>query len=405
MQNNDLSKRLRKFIKNEHIYRLLTLKFPAFNKNPSNQLEKLYDDDVFTMIEPLAAKINNATYNTNKINYLKNIENEITPNTRILDFGGANGAISEALLNKYNLNSIDLVDVHDGTKLIPNNKIKYQCITNTLPYADNTFDITVAFMVLHHINPADRKKLINEIYRCTNKYVLIHEHDMQGKINLLLDIIHGMYMYVYKTDDYDKTKTFSEFKAWYMSVDELDELLKDKFTIIERKVTNNNTNSYITLLEKIHPQTNLYKYSVNQQESYVNNNSESECEFEFEYKLDTETEDDTSDKTTNTSDKTTNTSDKTINIIDKTTDENKADDDIETTDDIDNKVADDKVANDNVIKNNTNSIKKLIKSFKKNSANSVKLPKKNKKTNINKDNVKTIKIVKNGITKIVKKIV
>jgi ubiquinone/menaquinone biosynthesis C-methylase UbiE len=211
----------------------------------------LDDDAIFALIEKYYQKIDNSTFNTHKIKYLKNVPG-LNSDSSVLDFGGANGLIADAIAKEYKMPVVNITDIHEQSFLVDSRLIKYsRNIDEKLPYADNQFYLITAFMVLHHIEPQALNRIINELYRCCNRYLLIQEHDCDRDMKYILDILHGMYMYVFKTDDYGKMDSFAQYKAWYKSAAQFDKILSGKFVLLNRFHTNKVQNNFVALYEKI----------------------------------------------------------------------------------------------------------------------------------------------------------
>jgi 2-polyprenyl-3-methyl-5-hydroxy-6-metoxy-1,4-benzoquinol methylase len=207
------------------------------------------DDDIFAMLTKVYKKIDNEYFNVHKIKYLSNIE--IKSNMRILDFGGANGKIADAIGQEYKM-TVDICDVHRADYAIKSDRIKYeQVLNNKLPYAENQFDVITCFMVLHHISPNDIQKIVSELYRCCKRYILIQEHNCDNDMQYILNILHGLYIFVYKDEDYDELKSMGEYQAWYKSAGQFDALFHGKFKLVKRFYTNKVQENFVAIYEKI----------------------------------------------------------------------------------------------------------------------------------------------------------
>ncbi len=215
----------------------------AFQESPDRlkelleQFDKRYFDVVkqnktksdTIIFDKLAAKTEKKDYPFN-VKKILAFEAYIEPNMNILDFGGSNGEIAKAIQEFKT--KVTVADVHIPAKKPPG--IKYVELKEDmpLPFKNGEFDISCCFMVLHHIQ--NRHATLKELARVTKKFLFIQEHDAIDQMDCdLIDIQHGMYMYVTQTDDYDKTKNFDQWKAFYFSVTTLD---KDLSTLGFKKI-------------------------------------------------------------------------------------------------------------------------------------------------------------------------
>lgn len=211
----------------------------------------LSDDEIFAKMKLSIKQINNEYYNTHKIKYLENVPN-MKSSTRVLDFGGANGLIAKAIADKYKMDFVDIADIHDEKTALVDDKIHYkQILKNHLPYKNGEFDVITCFMVLHHIEPNDLSAIINELHRCCNGYLLIQEHDCNNDMKYILDILHGLYMFVYKNNDYEKLNSMSEYHAWYKSASDFDKLFHGKFKLVKRFATNKIQENFVALYKVV----------------------------------------------------------------------------------------------------------------------------------------------------------
>lgn len=211
---------------------------------------KLDDDDsIFKYLSMHVPKKEDGSFNINKVKYLDNII--LSRSNKVLDFGGANGAIALEISKRFNLSSVDVADVHPISYAIKDQRIKYNNVINgELPYDSNSFDVICCFMVLHHIDPQYLPKIISELHRCCKKYLLVQEHDASSNMEDILDILHGMYLFVYKENDYDKLNCFNEYKAFYKPADTWNYLLSG-FKLVKFFRTNKFTDNYVALYKKV----------------------------------------------------------------------------------------------------------------------------------------------------------
>lgn len=111
----------------------------------------------------------------------------------VLDIGAGNGKITLAVKQHYGLARKDVYAIDtklpSGLDLFP---LMYK--DGKIPLPDRSVDLILLFMVLHHVPPADRKNLLQEIARVLtpNGMLIIREHDDNKDPNLLayIDLIH-----------------------------------------------------------------------------------------------------------------------------------------------------------------------------------------------------------------------
>lgn len=190
-------------------YKNLELLLNMFDSKYFSLVEDKSDEENFNNFAKVTEKKQHS-YNTNKILAFKRF---LSPRMKILDFGGANGQIAEAL--QQFKTEVVVADTYIPKDRRPN--IKYVEIKqDVLPFEKNQFDAVCCFMVLHHIK--NRQTILKELARVTKTYLFIQEHNAETKEEKdLIDIQHGMYMYVLQSDDYDKTKNFDEWESYYFS--------------------------------------------------------------------------------------------------------------------------------------------------------------------------------------------
>jgi len=96
----------------------------------------------------------------------------------ILDIGAGNSEITIALKIHYNLptENVFAIDVK-LPQVVDVTPLTY--IDKKIPLPDNSIDLIIIFMVLHHIPPMDRDEILSEIARVLspNGVVIIREHD------------------------------------------------------------------------------------------------------------------------------------------------------------------------------------------------------------------------------------
>ena len=213
--------------------------------NPTRDDKIMYKLNQYIKLNLPKCIVSDTYQNTHKVNYITQYI-ELTDN--VLDFGGGHGTITSTVADKCRLPYIWLIDQQNYNITDP--RIIFNCITPQdfatwgMPFTNNFFDVTLCFMVLHHIqNP---RNYIAELTRCTKKYLIIHEHNCENLADkYLLDLVHGLYMYVWKSNDYDMTAKFSQFMAWYHPKKYFDNILSRDFELVAEWITNRNTKNYM----------------------------------------------------------------------------------------------------------------------------------------------------------------
>jgi ubiquinone/menaquinone biosynthesis C-methylase UbiE len=114
------------------------------------------------------------------------------PNT-VLDIGAGTGDITTALKNYYNLPTSNIFAIDEKlpqiTEVTP---LTY--VDDKVPLPDASIDLIIMFMVLHHIPPEIRPRILAEVARVLspNGVVIIREHDNDGsdEFYVFLDMLH-----------------------------------------------------------------------------------------------------------------------------------------------------------------------------------------------------------------------
>lgn len=213
-------------------------------KNPD-----MTDDNIFQELakdEKKSAESFNKYKLTGVANLMKSVV-RIEPTMRILDFGSADGAAVNYLAETYRIPYVDAADIVDRVMC---DRVRFTKVDvgKKLPYMNDEFDVVFCMMTLHHIR--DVEETIKELHRISRRWLVIHEHDATLEYRDILDIVHGMYMFVKNDNDYEKTDKFANFQAWYRSRYEWDDLLKKYFSRLWTHTTANPQNNYFALYRK-----------------------------------------------------------------------------------------------------------------------------------------------------------
>lgn len=189
---------------------------------------------LFNFISPIYGLF----YNSQRKHYVQIIENirndiNLSEFNNIIDVGCGTGALCSALIQE----GLDVTGVDPakrmlkiGAKKKENKDIKF--ITagtcKPMPFADNSFDISIASYVAHGIKEEERIKLYKEMNRVSKHYVILHDYNEKRAI--LTDIIEflerGDYFRFIKNVKKELNDNFKSVKvvnvnghaAWYICV-------------------------------------------------------------------------------------------------------------------------------------------------------------------------------------------
>jgi len=104
-----------------------------------------------------------------KINFIRN-NLKLSKRTKVLEVGAGSGYFSYYLNKHCNLLA---TDSNKGILSLNPIKNKKVCDGNNLPFRDNSFDVVMAFDLLHHVdNP---EQVIKELKRVSRKYIVLTE--------------------------------------------------------------------------------------------------------------------------------------------------------------------------------------------------------------------------------------
>lgn len=87
----------------------------------------------------------------------------------------------------------------------------------TINYTNDKFDLVLTHSVLMHIAPEDVEVVIDEIIRCSKKYVLIGECEKSRKVLAPFNFLHN-YEEIFKRKGMKVVKKFSNFNTFGRSI-------------------------------------------------------------------------------------------------------------------------------------------------------------------------------------------
>lgn len=170
--------------------------FNYFSKDPNKRA--IY---IFNLIAPLYAKLDFIIGRSFEKS-LKKITSEINlKNKKVLDIGTGTGAWG-AMFLKYGAKEVHGIDF--SGKMIKKAKSKHNNIIfsigdaeNLKEFADNSFDIVTASYVFHGIPKQNRLRILKEIKRVSNEFLIIN--DFAGRTPIILRILETLEQSDYKS--------------------------------------------------------------------------------------------------------------------------------------------------------------------------------------------------------------
>lgn len=202
---------------------------------------------------------------------LYNISNKST----ILDIGGGNGDILNALGNEFNIVSNNLYcleQLNDGWSESYNktNNVTYITWNNQyIDLPDNSIDLIILMVTLHHMTDETISNLLKNIQRILKRdgFVIIKEHNMDDHNDkIIIDWEHHLYhlMSDHKNENIDMNRYIETFINNYKSKAEYDQLFNSIKLIeiqeynrqLENKTDDNNvTKLYWKIYKKLDDNT------------------------------------------------------------------------------------------------------------------------------------------------------
>lgn len=107
-------------------------------------------------------------------NITKNLANSKKDNPKILDLGAGTGLLTKYLFEKYSDAEFTLIDLSEEMLKIAKNRFqsydnfKYITADYLEHYFEDSFDITVSSLSIHHLEDRDKKKLYRKVYDALN---------------------------------------------------------------------------------------------------------------------------------------------------------------------------------------------------------------------------------------------
>lgn len=151
---------------------------------------------------------NSFSYHESVIDQVKKLKSVST----ILEIGAGSGAdLLELKKLGYRVTFSDFSDVaiKNINKRAPQLKT-VKCDARHLPFKKNSFDLIFCLGLLEHFNISDRKKIIKEMFRISNKYILIDVPQKYSFSTIIKKILMAM-----KKWEYGDETEFSYFELLY----------------------------------------------------------------------------------------------------------------------------------------------------------------------------------------------
>ena len=176
------------------------------NKMKSKQLDRQQIvDDLFLILSKLKRiPTSPSTRTDERINIIIKMLGNRKLKT-ILDIGAGTGEIVSLLGKHYNLAKTQIFAIDEKLPELENvTPLTY--IEGKIPLEDNSIDLIIMFVVLHHIEPESRNNILKEIVRILspNGVVIIREHDDDKNPNFynIIELIH-MFWYIVNDETSD----------------------------------------------------------------------------------------------------------------------------------------------------------------------------------------------------------
>lgn len=149
----------------------------------------------------------------------------------VLDVGCGTGALCAAFRKRgFNVTGVDLsarmIEVARGKKGNEGIGFAEANVLEGLPFADKSFDVSIASFVAHGLQPEERRAMYREMARVTRRMVIIYDYN--GKRTIITDIAErlegGDYFNFIKTAESELRDSFmnvrkldiGSFSAWYV---------------------------------------------------------------------------------------------------------------------------------------------------------------------------------------------
>lgn len=156
---------------------------------------------------------------------------KLTEQEAILDAGCGTGALCSILAHNYPNLQVTGVDPANKMLKIARRKTAGQDISylqanilNGLPYADNSFDISISSYVAHGLKSEERAAMYAEMSRITRGYVIIHDYnDKRAPLTSLIEWLErGDYFNFIQTAETEMRNCLSQMRKCFSHVEVID---------------------------------------------------------------------------------------------------------------------------------------------------------------------------------------
>ena len=113
----------------------------------------------------------------------------LSPSSRVLDVSCGEALIARMIQAEYSEASVVGIDVVDYRRTYFQAFLLYD--GRRLPFRDRCFDLTLVSFVLHHVPPAERDALVDEIMRVTRRYLVVFEDTPTNALDRFFSYLHG----------------------------------------------------------------------------------------------------------------------------------------------------------------------------------------------------------------------
>ena len=156
-------------------------------------------------------------------------EIDLTSYESVLDVGCGTGALCSVLAERgLRVTGVDAAEkmLRVARKQPENRDVQFveANILRGLPFADKSFDVTIASYVSHGLPPADRQRLYAEMSRLSRHLVIIHDYNQTpSRMTSLIEWLEGSdYARFIKQPAREMAECVQDMKACFLAVEQLE---------------------------------------------------------------------------------------------------------------------------------------------------------------------------------------